>query len=323
MFKKIISFIAAAACTASIAQTAFAWDGSIKPVVDTGGAVQIYSVSEQDEDDPNVSRFFYCDKDGNHLNGLVYGDFADENELAPKLLMADFDDGKANFVYGFTKNSKGKRYYTRGERAYGWKKIGGYWYHFDVKSGYMDTGRTKICGAVYTFDEKGRWQNRVSKSGLAPEDFSLRVTGAIRNGFDTSEKKLYYGWAGGSVAEANVKISPRDRQILWCMFLESGFELGGKESFDWKYMDNFCEETLPKDSGYSLYGSDPEVVHTITVTAGGKTATVKYNTDAAQIALLDEKAYHAQLLENQYWAYFRELEEKYPYSGEEEIDYLD
>ena len=48
-----------------------------------------------------------------------------------------------------------KRYYTRGERAYGWKKINGYWYHFNTKSGYMDTGRTKICGSVYEFDENG------------------------------------------------------------------------------------------------------------------------------------------------------------------------
>lgn len=322
MFKKIISFIVAAACTASIAQTAFAWDGSIKTVVDTGKVVQIYSVSEPHEDDPNHLSSFYCDKDGNHLNGLMYGNFAGEYELYPNLLLADFKDGKANFVYGFTKNSKGKRYYTRGERAYGWKKINGYWYHFDVKSGYMDTGRTKICGAVYTFDEKGRWQNRVSKSGLAPEDFSVKVTGAIRNGFDTSEKKLYYGWAGGSVAEANVKISPRDRQILWCMFLESGFEAGAETIIDLESVRDFLEKSMPDLDGV-YYASDPKLVSTIKVTAGSLTSEITYDQDVAQAALLDENAYHAWLLEKQYWAYFRELEEKYPYSGEEEIDYLD
>lgn len=318
MFKKIISLILAAACAAAMTQTAFAWDGSMKIVTDSGGVVQIYQVTEG-------TRCPYADKDGNHLNGRFYGNFADENALAPRLLLADFEDGVANFVYGFTKNSKGKRYYTRGERAYGWKKIDGYWYHFDVKSGYMDTGKTKICGAAYTFDEKGRWTYRVAKSGLAPEDFCVEYRGEISNGFDTAKKKLYYGWAGSGVAETKVKISARDRQILWCMFLESGFELGGSEDFNGKYIEDFCRKTLSNSSDYDYvwYGSDPSVDHTMTITADGKTAKIKYNEDTNEIALLDEKAYRAQLLYKQYRAYFLELKEKYPYTGEEELDFLD
>lgn len=318
MFKKIISLIAAAACAAAMAQTAFAWDDSMKTVTDSSGTVQIYQVNEQ-------GRRPYTDKDGNHLNGRLYGNFADENELAPRLLLADFEDGAANFVYGFTKNSKGKRYYTRGQRAYGWKKIDGYWYHFDVKSGYMDTGRTKICGAAYTFDEKGRWTYRVAKSGLAPEDFCVKYTGAILNGFDTAEKKLYYGMTGNGVAEAKVKISARDRQIFWCMFLESGFELGDSEDFNEKYIEDFCRETLSNASDYDYvwYGSDPSEDSTVTITADGKTAKIKYNDDTDQIALLDEKAYRAKLLDEQYRAYFLELKEKYPYTGEEELSFLD
>lgn len=323
MFKKIISFILAAACTVAVAQTAFAWDGSVKTVNDSSRAVHIYTTAVQDENDPNLYSVFYTDKDGNKLNGLMYGDFADENELAPRLLLADFKDGKANFVYGFTKNSAGRRYYTRGERAYGWKKINGYWYHFDVKSGYADTGKTKICGAVYTFDENGRWMNRVSKSGIAPKDFTVSISNGNSRGFDTAEKKLYYGWTESGVQEAKIKIPAKDKQVLWCMYLESGFEWGCKETFNDKYMIDFCDRTFP-DGDYSIYGSDPETVYTVTVTAGGKKAKISYNTDTAQIALFDEKAYFAQLLCGGCWEYYSVLKEKYPYSGsEDELDYID
>lgn len=318
MFKKIISFMAAAACTVSISLTAFAWDES-KIIVDTSGAVQIYQVREQDKDDPTRATVYYADKDGNKLDGKrLYGNFADKYELTPRLLLADFEDGKANFVYGFTKSSKGRRYYTRGERAYGWKKIDGYWYHFDTKTGYAATGKTKICGSVYEFDEKGRWTNRVSKSGFAPEDFSVSFSTNADNGFNTAEKKLYYGWTEDGVAEADVKISARDKQILWCMFLESGFELGGRENFDYDYRFDFYISFLP-DQEYLVFFSEPETVYTLTFNAGGKAADIKYNTDTEQIALLDEKAFGAWLLNKQYWEYFGALKEKYPYSGDKEI----
>lgn len=323
MFKKIISFILAAACTAAVAQTAFAWDGSVKTVNDSSRAVHIYTTAVQDENDPNLYSVFYTDKDGNKLNGRIYGDFADENELAPRLLLADFKDGKANFVYGFTKNSAGRRYYTRGERAYGWKKINGYWYHFDVKSGYADTGKTKICGAVYTFDENGRWMNRVSKSGIAPKDFNVSISNGNSRGFDTAEKKLYYGWKSSGVQEAKIKIPAADRQILWCMYLESGFEAGTEEVFDEKYINSVFGKLFPKDSSYSFYSSDPETVYNITINASGKTSGISYNTDTDQIALLDEKAFRAALLNKQYWEYYNGLKEKYPYTGSEEFDYID
>lgn len=320
MFKKIISLIAAASCVFTVSQTAFAWG---RTVIDTSDAVQIYKAAEQDKDNPEIERTYYADRDKNKLDGKrLYGNFSEAYAPEPKLLLADFKDGGAYFVNGFTKNSKGKRYYTQGERAYGWKKIGGYWYHFDIQSGYMDTGRTKICGAVYTFDEKGRWTKRVSKSGLAPEDFSLKVTGAIQNGFDTAQKKLYYGWTESGVAETDVKIPAADRQILWCMYLESGFEWGCKETFDYDYRFDFYIRFIP-DEDYLVFYSEPEVVRTLTVNAGGKTADIKYNTDTDQIAFLDEKAHRAWLLHKQYWEYYCGLEEKYPYIGEEQICYLE
>lgn len=324
MFKKIISFIMAAACTAAVAQTASAWDGSVKTVTDTSGAVQIYQVSEQDKDNPAIGHVYYADKDGNKLSGKrLYGNFADEDSAAPKLLLADFKDGTANFVTGFTKGSGGRRYYTRGERAYGWKKIGGYWYHFDTKTGYAATGKVKICGYTYEFDGKGRWLKRVSNKGKAPADFSVSIRGAVSNGFDTAKKRLYHGRTGSGVQEAKIKIPAADRQILWCMYLESGFEAGTEEVFDEKYINSVFGKLFPKDSSYSFYSSDPETVYNITINASGKTSGISYNTDTDQIALLDEKAFRAALLNKQYWEYYNGLREKYPYTGSEEFDYID
>lgn len=319
MFKKIISLMAAAACVLSLSQTAFAWDSS-NIVVDTSGAVQIYQVREQDKDNPASATVYYSDKDGNKLNGLMYGNFADENGLAPRLLLADFEDGKADFVYGFTKSSKGRRYYTRGERAYGWKKIDGYWYHFDTKTGYASTGKTKICGSVYEFDEKGRWTNRVSKSGFAPKDFSVSFSGGWGGGFDTAEKKIYYGDTMDGTAEADVKISARDKQILWCMFLESGFEWDCEELFTLDIAIDFLKKTMPDvDGEYEV--SLPQIVRAIKVTAEGKTTEISYDADIDSLAVLEKNLYRAWLLNKQYMDYYRELEEKYPYSGDEQIFY--
>lgn len=314
----------AAVCTAVAAQTASAWDSSIKTVTDTKGAVQIYRVSEQDKDDPSIGRVYYADKDGNKLNGKrLYGNFADDYSPAPTLLLADFEDGSAHFVTGFTKGSGGRRYYTRGERAYGWKKIGGYWYHFDTKTGYAATGKTKICGYTYEFDGKGRWLNCVSKSGKAPADFSVSFNMPVSKGFDTAKKRLYHGRTLSGYPEAKIKIPAADRQILWCIYLESGFETGTEEVFNEKYINSFFKELFPKKSGYSIYGSDPEEVYETTVSVGGKTSEIRYNTDTEQIALLDEKAFRASLLNKQYREYYIELKEKYPYTGSEEFDYID
>lgn len=324
MFKKIISFIMSAACTAAVAQTASAWDVSVKTVTDTSGAVQIYRVSEQDKDKPYLEHVYYADENGNKLDGKrLYGNFADEDSAAPKLILADFKNGTANFVTGFTKSSKGRRYYTSGERAYGWKKIDGYWYHFDTKTGYAATGKTKICGYTYEFDGKGRWLKRVSNKGKAPADFSVSISRPVSQGFDTAKKRLYYGSTLSGVQEAKIKIPAADRQILWCMYLESGFEAGTEEVFNEKYINGVWGKLFPKDSGYSFYVSDPETVYEVTVNAGGKTSQISYDTDTEQIALLDEKAFRAALLNKQYWEYYNGLREKYPYTGSEEFDYID
>ena len=320
MFKKIISLMAAASCVLTLSQTAFAWDSNVPLVVDTSGTVQIYQVREQDKDDHTKATVYYADKDGNKLNGLMYGNFADESELAPSLLLADFEDGKADFVNGFTKSSKGKRYYVRGERTYGWKKIGGYWYHFDTKTGYAAAGRTNICGAVYEFDEKGRWTNRVSKSGFAPKDFSVSFSGGWGGGFDTAEKKIYYGDTMDGTAEENIKISAKDKQILWCMFLESGFEWDCEELFDLDIAIDFFKKTMPDVDGiYEV--SLPHIVRTIKVTAEGKSAEISYDADIDSLAVLEKNLYRAWLLNKQYMDYYNELEEKYPYSGDEQIFY--
>lgn len=320
MFKKIISFIAAAAYAAAFTQTAVTAESKWNIVVDVSDAVQAYEISEQDENGKQI--YCYTDKDGSRLNGTLYVNAAGENDI-PWLRLAEFEDGSMErIISGFTKSSKGKRYYESGERVYGWKKIDGYWYHFDTKTGYAATDRTKICGAVYEFDEKGRWTNRVSKNGFAPEDFSVNFSTNASSGFDTAEKKLYYGWAGNGIAEADIKISAKDKQILWCMFLESGFERDGKEIFDLEYMDHFCK-IIPDDCETEFYETEPETVYTVTVTAGGKTAKIEYNTDTEQIALLDEKSYRASLLCGGYRSYFGELEEKYPYSGDDQIFYLE
>lgn len=319
-FKKIIAVAAAAVSAATVlsctvcAGYADGWE----TVVDKSGLVQVYRVEEQDRDDPSIGHVFYADKDSKKLNGRMYANFSDEYSAAPRFLMVDFDDGKiGQYVSGFTKSSAGKRYYIKGERAYGWYKIKGYWYHFDIKSGYMDTGKTKIGGAFYTFDEKGRWTYRVSKDGVAPKDFSVRFIGNPHKGFDTAEKKLYYGISedDNSTAEASVKIPARDRQILWCMYLESGFEQGSSETFDEDYMIDFCKSFFPADSEVSAYSSVPVIVYDITVSVGDTSTKIAYNVDADQIALIDEKTFRADLLYSGYGRYFAELKEKYPYMG--------
>lgn len=316
MFKKIIAFAAAAAsavtvlsCTVSAGYT-----DNWETVVDKSGLVQALL----DESEPYISTVAYTDEKGERLNGLLYANFSNRDSIAPNFRLAEFDNGMIKqYVTGFTKSSAGKRYYIKGERAYGWHKIKGYWYHFDIKSGYMDTGKTTIGGAVYTFDENGRWTYRVSKDGVAPKDFSVRYTGEIHNGFDTAEKKLYYGISeeDTGIAEASVKIPARDRQILWCMYCESGFEQGSSVTFDESYINDFCKGFFPADSEVVGYSSLPEIVYNITVSVGDTSMKIAYNTDADQIALIDEKTFRADLLYSGYGRYFAELKEKYPYTG--------
>ncbi|MCM1024516.1 MAG: hypothetical protein NC395_10725 [Prevotella sp.] len=326
MFKKITALIAAAvsaaaalSCTVSAGYT----DGW-ETVVDKSGIVQAYRVELPDENDPNISTVYYADESGERLDGLLYANFSNRDSIAPNFRLTEFDGGKVSrYVTGFTQSAKGKRYYIRGERAYGWHRIKGYWYHFNTRNGYMDTGKTVIGGSVYSFDEKGRWTYRVSKDGLAPEDFSVRFISNGGRGFDTDEKKIYYGYKenGEGAAEASVKISARDRQILWCMYLESGFEQGCEETFDEDYTVGFCESFFKPDTEFEVYSSEPETVWSITVNMGDTSSKLGFNTDADQIALIDEKTFRADLLYSGYGRYLSELEEKYPYAGEPLMTY--
>lgn len=317
--KKIIAFAAAAVFSATVLSCTVCagYVDDWETVVDKSGLVQVYESKEQDKDDPSTGHVFYTDKDNNKLNGRMYANFSDAYSVAPNFLLVEFKDGtNIKYVSGFTKSSKGKRYYINGERAYGWHKIKGHWYHFNTKNGYMDTGKTTIGGAVYTFDKNGRWTYRVSKDGLAPKDFSVSFKGTGCDGFDTKEKKLYYGQNEDGTAETSIKISARDRQILWCMYLESGFEQGGSEVFDEKYIYSFCESFFDPEDEFGVYSSEPEIVYDITVNVGDTSAKIEYNTDSDQIALIDEKTFRADLLYNGYSRYRAELEEKYPYTGE-------
>ena len=317
--KKIIAFAAAAVFSATVLSCTVCagYVDDWETVVDKSGLVQVYESKEQDKDDPSTGHVFYTDKDNNKLNGRMYANFSDAYSVAPNFLLVEFKDGtNIKYVSGFTKSSKGKRYYINGERAYGWHKIKGHWYHFNTKNGYMDTGKTTIGGAVYTFDKNGRWTYRVSKDGLAPKDFSVSFKGTGCDGFDTKEKKLYYGQNEDGTAETSIKISARDRQILWCMYLESGFEQGVSEFFDEKYIYSFCESFFDPEDEFGVYSSEPEIVYDITVNVGDTSAKIEYNTDSDQIALIDEKTFRADLLYNGYSRYRAELEEKYPYTGE-------
>lgn len=321
MFKKITALIAAAVSAAAVLSCTVSagYTDDWETVVDKSELIQALL----DESDPYISTVAYTNEKGERLSGLLYANLAYPDSIAPNFRLTEFDNGMIKqYVTGFTKSSKGKRYYIRGERAYGWHRINGYWYHFDTESGYMDTGKTTIGGSVYSFDEKGRWTYRVSKDGLVPKDFSVRFISNGGRGFDTGEKKIFYGYGeSGSTAEASAKISARDRQILWCMYLESGFEQGSSETFNENYIYDFCESFFEPNVEFDVYSSEPETVYTITVNIGDTSANIDYNTDADQIALIDEKTFRADLLYSGYSRYLSELEEKYPYTGEPLMTY--
>ena len=206
------------------------------------------------------TEYYYLDKNGEIVTGcsLLYIDRSYEDDLCADMRMRSVDKvtGKITGYYtGFTKNSKGKRYYISGERIYGWYKIGNYWYHFD-ENGYADTGRTKICGAYYTFDKSGKWTGRVSKNGVAPEDFTFSFI-TWGSAFDT-DGYIYYGDGAENEEddfkryETQVKFSGRDRQIFYCMLLESGFGDGKAYDFGGAYLSEKAEEITEK-SGSEIY----------------------------------------------------------------------
>ncbi|MDE7288876.1 MAG: hypothetical protein K2N71_05140, partial [Oscillospiraceae bacterium] len=120
-----------------------------------------------------------------------------------------------------------------------------------------------------------------------------------------AKKEVFYS----PLFSLNVKIPAADRQILLCMYLESGFETGAAEKIDFEYMENFIEEFRygqSIDAEHSIYGR--KIVDKITVTASNSTAEIIFDCDAEQISLLDEKAYRAWLLDKQYSDYYHVLE---------------
>jgi len=100
------------------------------------------------------------------------------------------------------------------------------------------------------------------------------------------------------------------------MYLESGFAQGSGETFDEDYITGFCESFFESNVEFEVYSSIPEIVYDIAVNVGDTSAKLSYNTDAEQIALIDEKTFRAGLLYGGYGRYLKELKEKYPYEGE-------
>ncbi len=268
--------------------------------------------------------YYYLDKNGEVVTGrnLLYCDRSDENELYSDMRMrtADKKTGRiTGYFTGFTKGKAGKRYYVSGERIYGWYKVGNNWYHFDEK-GYADTGRVKICGAYYTFDKNGKWTGKVSKSGIVPKDFVFSFT-TSGSAFD-SNGYIYYGKGAESEDDADfrryetqVKFSARDRQIFYCMLLESGFADGKDYRFDNEY---FCkkEDEIKKKSGREiLYTSvsEHETVYTLEYTLNGKNGSVKFGFDSRQLTNIDKECFNAYCFAKSagdYRTYY--LYEKYP-----------
>ncbi len=262
---------------------------------------------------------YYVDEKGEKVTGysLLYVDNSMEGDVGANMLMmsVDKETGEIQGCYdGFTKNSKGRRYYRSGERIYGWYKIGNYWYHFDEK-GYADTGRVKICDAYYTFDKNGRWLNKVSRDGLAPEDFSLSFESAYgMSAFDT-DGYIYYGEDyDDKKYTRNIKFSNRDRQIFYCMLLESGLSGGKDYDFGSTYMSEFIDEYSEKtEEELFSWATEPETVYTISYTLNGRSGSVKFGYDSVQITHLDEDCFKAYRFTDgiaDYRRYY--LYEKYP-----------
>ena len=268
------------------------------------------------------TEYYYLDKDGEVVTGrsLLYCDRSYEYDMGLDMRMRTVDKktGKITGYYtGFTKNSKGKRYYFSGERIYGWYKVGNSWYHFDEK-GYADTGRVKICGAYYTFDKNGKWTGKVSKRGVAPTDFKLTFT--TRGGAFDTDGYIYYGDGAESEDavfkryEAQVKFSGRDRQIFYCMLLESGFADGKEYKFDEKYLSEKAKQMTEK-SGKEIYMSatDPETVYTMKYTFNGISGSVAFGFDSRQITHFDKECFDAYCFAKSagdYRTYY--LYDKYP-----------
>ena len=319
-FKKLTAVLLATVTAASLSVSASA--GYIKegttPLIDTEVSVK---GEFRRENADGTGRAYIYDKNGEIIKGhsIAYLDFSRQNDLGFSMLMYRFDKETGQFTAetytGFTKNSKGKRYYCKGERITGWFKVGKDWYHFG-KDGYADTGKVKIAGTSYTFDENGKWTGKVEKSGICPEDFKLELTASLGGyGFST-EGVLNYGmtWEDGMYS-VEVKMSKRDKQAFYSMFMESGMEALNGTKIDEAYLNDILDTDYfdgAPDELMVMGEATPSSIYTVKVTAGGKTTEVKYNEVGDQLIHFDETSNKIYGLTRNLRGYYRNLKEKYP-----------
>lgn len=302
----------------------------------TVGGVTAYADYDPDDDydyidDAEHYEYFY-DRNGNPLTGLYYGyidrnlngmDYGDDNYEGYNDRMLRmrkfFSDGQFDRFYtGYIKDKNGKRYYDNGRRVTGWYKTKDGWRHFDA-DGYMSVGKTKICGVNYYFGEDGVWTGNFGKNGKVPDDFSVRIEEMNLGGFDSGKLKILYTEAftfddngemlSGKTTQ-DIKISKKDKQILYSMFCESGLsDVTLPERLDKEYLQVFMDKNNKDGKYYCTNGDDR---YTLTVTAGGKTYSVEYSdsligqtasrdkTAGAVISLSDSLKYYHNVLKNKF-----------------------
>lgn len=289
--------------------------------IDMSGVVQAYH-----NNDKNGK--YYTDKDGSRLDGYFFCDLSYPDEPEANLKYAEFRDGTlvSSDYTGFTKSSKGKRYYINGRRVYGWCKIGGGWYHFDTYNGLMSVGKTNVCGTDLVFDKNGRWSGKIPEDADISELFDLKVYGSNNYGFSAAvdADEIYYGSIAMGEIHGITDISKEDNYILYLMLLESGFTDSGKLNFDEKYVSNFLEE-YASDGKYGHMLGEYDTTWQITVLPDGLSAedensSVKIDIfcdlDAERISHLDRDALRAVTLCKGYYYYLLELLKEYPYTGD-------
>ena len=159
----------------------------------------------------------------------------------------------------------------------------------------MDIGKTKICGVTYVFDENGKWTGRVGKSGLCPEDFSLNIKLNLGGSGFSSDGTIYYGeTVENGMYSADVKISNRDRQIIYCMLVESNAVDNSEKLIDYDYYSNRVFEYIPEEFG--IEETEPASVYTINANVDGESYEFVFNLDAYQIVHFDQDALDVSFL---------------------------
>ena len=319
--RKLTALFLAAVTAASLSVSASA--GYVKegttPLIDIKQSVK--GEFRRENPDGTGHAHLYNEK-GEIIKGksLVYLDLSSKYELAFRMRMHRFDKETGQFTAktytGFTKDKKGRRYYDKGVRIIGWYKIGNSWYHFN-KNGYADTGKVKIAGVRYTFDEKGKWTGKVAKSGLAPKDFNLEIKGSLGSyGFST-DGVLSYGQTYDGLYTTDIKMSKIDKQVFWSMYQESGMEALNGTAITEKYLyDVTFKSDYLKDAPETLEvmgSSEPSSNYTIKATINGKEAIIIYEPDVGhQLIHFDETAYKFHNLTTNLLGYYSTLRAKYP-----------